>query len=55
MLKNFHNILHKTGVRVTMVVFTFLTFSFLSIFSINSKLELINTGCYKKINKNTTN
>ena len=34
MQKNSYNILHKTGVRVSMRVFTFLKFSFLSIFSI---------------------
>ena len=36
---NFFNILHKTAVRASMGVFTFLKFSFLSIFSI---LTLIN-------------
>ena len=34
MLNNYYNILHKTGVRVSMGVLTFLKFSFLSIFSI---------------------
>ena len=34
MLKNSYNILHETGVRVSMGLFTFLKFSFLSIFSI---------------------
>ena len=34
MLKIFYDIPHKTGVRVSMGVFTFLEFSFLSIFSI---------------------
>ena len=38
-LRNSFNIHHKTGVRVSMGVFTFLKFSFLSIFSI---LPLIN-------------
>ena len=41
MLKNSYNILHKTDVRVSMGVFTFLKFSFLWIFSIVTLIDYI--------------